>query len=91
MIEGEPPYLNENILQSLYLIAAGAPTIKNPEDLSTVFMDYLSKTLEVNVDKRPDAPTLLQVCSFPQRSPTNGINKAHDSTPSSRAPNRFAR
>jgi p21-activated kinase 1 len=62
MIEGEPPYLNQNPLKALYLIATnGTPTIANPENLSTIFRDYLSKTLEVDVEKRPDAPTLLQV------------------------------
>jgi p21-activated kinase 1 len=61
MIEGEPPYLNQNPLKALYLIATnGTPTIANPENLSSVFRDYLSKTLEVNVDKRPDASGLLQ-------------------------------
>ena len=65
MIEGEPPYLNHNPLKALYLIAMnGTPLIANPENLSTIFRDYLSKTLEVDVEKRPDAPTLLQVCSF---------------------------
>jgi len=61
MIEGEPPYLNQNPLKALYLIATnGTPTIANPENLSSVFRDYLNKTLEVNVDKRPDANGLLQ-------------------------------
>ena len=65
MIEGEPPYLNQNPLKALYLIATnGTPTIANPKNLSTIFRDYLSRTLEVDVEKRPDAPTLLQVRSF---------------------------
>ncbi|KAF8892280.1 kinase-like domain-containing protein [Infundibulicybe gibba] len=61
MIEGEPPYLNQNPLKALYLIATnGTPTIANPENLSSVFTDYLAKTLEVNADKRPNATQLLQ-------------------------------
>jgi len=61
MIEGEPPYLNQNPLKALYLIATnGTPTIANPENLSSMFRDYLAKTLEVDADKRPDATQLLQ-------------------------------
>lgn len=92
MIEGEPPYLNQNPLKALYLIATnGTPTIANPENLSTIFRDYLSKTLEVDVEKRPDAPTLLQVRSFSQGWCSHGTDEAHNSTPSSRGLNRFAR
>lgn len=62
MIEGEPPYLNENPLRALYLIATnGTPKINNQESLSPVFRDYLSRCLEVNAEKRPDAARLLQV------------------------------
>jgi p21-activated kinase 1 len=61
MIEGEPPYLNQNPLKALYLIATnGTPTIANPENLSSTFRDYLAKTLEVDAEKRPDATRLLQ-------------------------------
>jgi p21-activated kinase 1 len=61
MIEGEPPYLDQNSLKALYLIATnGTPTIANPENLSSIFRDYLTKTLEVGAEKRPDATQLLQ-------------------------------
>ncbi|KAG6844782.1 hypothetical protein H0H87_003900 [Tephrocybe sp. NHM501043] len=61
MIEGEPPYLNQNPLKALYLIATnGTPTIANPENLSSVFTDYLAKCLEVDAEKRPNATQLLQ-------------------------------
>ncbi|KAG7444953.1 Pkinase-domain-containing protein [Guyanagaster necrorhizus] len=61
MIEGEPPYLNQNPLKALYLIATnGTPTIQNPENLSSAFSDYLAKTLEVDAEKRPNATQLLQ-------------------------------
>ena len=63
MIEGEPPYLNQNPLKALYLIATnGTPQIANPENLSAVFTDYLKQTLEVDAEKRPDATQTLQVC-----------------------------
>lgn len=62
MVEGEPPYLNQNPLKALYLIATnGTPTIANPESLSTTFRDYLACTLEVDAEKRPDAAQLLKV------------------------------
>ena len=74
MIEGEPPYLNQNPLKALYLIATnGTPTIANPENLSAVFSDYLAKTLEVDAEKRPNATELLAVLllSFLSRNQTN--------------------
>lgn len=62
MIEGEPPYLNENPLRALYLIATnGTPKIDKPENLSREFRDYLARCLEVDAEKRPDAIQLLQV------------------------------
>jgi p21-activated kinase 1 len=65
MIEGEPPYLNQNPLKALYLIATnGTPTIANPEALSATFRDYLAKTLEVDAERRLDATQTLQVGVF---------------------------
>ncbi|XP_072257487.1 serine/threonine-protein kinase PAK 1 [Pyxicephalus adspersus] len=61
MIEGEPPYLNENPLRALYLIATnGTPELQNPEKLSTTFRDFLNRCLEMDVEKRGSAKDLLQ-------------------------------
>ncbi|XP_056622189.1 serine/threonine-protein kinase PAK 1 [Triplophysa dalaica] len=61
MIEGEPPYLNENPLRALYLIATnGTPELQNPEKLSSVFRDFLTRCLEMDVEKRGSAKDLLQ-------------------------------
>lgn len=61
MVEGEPPYLNENPLRALYLIAThGTPKINNPENLTPNFLDFLKFSLEVDAEKRPDAVGMLR-------------------------------
>ncbi|KAJ3082551.1 signal transducing kinase of the PAK [Quaeritorhiza haematococci] len=61
MVEGEPPYMNENPLRALYLIATnGTPQLQNPESLSPVFRDFLKVSLEVDAEKRPTADELLK-------------------------------
>jgi serine/threonine protein kinase len=85
MIEGEPPYLNENPLRALYLIATnGTPTLQSPESLSEVFRDFLSKCLEVDPEIRPSAEEMLShpflKLSDPLRSLSPLIRAAREST-----------
>lgn len=60
MIESEPPYLNEEPLKALYLIATnGTPRLKKPEKLSKELKAFLSVCLCVNVHSRASADELL--------------------------------
>eukprot|EP00834_Sanchytrium_tribonematis_P002256 NODE_66_length_25735_cov_0.318497.p2 type:complete len:558 gc:universal NODE_66_length_25735_cov_0.318497:22244-20571(-) len=60
MVEGEPPYLDEEPLKALYLIATnGTPTLKHPERLSANCKNYLTCSLEVDVSKRSSSEELL--------------------------------
>lgn len=61
MIDGEPPYLHENPIRAIYLIATtGTPKITKPERFSPVFRDYLAAALSVSPERRPSAAQLLQ-------------------------------
>jgi p21-activated kinase 1 len=62
MLEGEPPYLNENPLRALYLIATmGTPKLKEPTSVSPRFKDFLEKSLDTNHESRYTASQLLAV------------------------------
>ena len=60
MIEGEPPYLNEQPVKALYMIISnGTPEIHEPEHLSDNLKGFLGRTLRVDVDERATAQQLL--------------------------------
>ncbi|KAI9262155.1 kinase-like domain-containing protein [Phascolomyces articulosus] len=90
MIEGEPPYLHENPLRALYLIATnGTPKLQHPEALSDALTDFLRQTLQVDSRTRPDAEVLLQHPFLNKAEPVRSliplikasrdIRKAHES------------
>ncbi|KAI8335390.1 kinase-like domain-containing protein [Chlamydoabsidia padenii] len=61
MIENEPPYLDEEPLKALYLIATnGTPSLKHPEKLSRELKSFLAVCLCVDVKSRATAAELLE-------------------------------
>lgn len=61
MIESEPPYLNEEPLKALYLIATnGTPKLKRPERLSKEIKSFLSVCLCVDVNYRASTDELVE-------------------------------
>ena len=62
MIENEPPYLDEEPLKALYLIATnGTPTLKKPDALSKELKGFLAVCLCVDVSSRATSAELLEV------------------------------
>lgn len=60
MLESEPPYLNEDPLKALYLIATnGTPKLKRPENLSKEIKGFLSVCLCVDVNYRASTDELV--------------------------------
>ncbi|KAM3583229.1 Protein kinase [Umbelopsis sp. WA50703] len=61
MIEGDPPYMEEEQLKALYLIRTnGTPQLKNPELLSRDLKTFLAVCLCVDIRSRASADELLQ-------------------------------
>lgn len=61
MIEGDPPYMNEEPLKALYLIATnGTPKLKKPEALSNSIKKFLSICLCVDTKFRATTDELLE-------------------------------
>jgi serine/threonine protein kinase len=60
MAEGEPPYMDFPPLRALFLITTkGIPPLKETDKWSHHFQDFVAQCLEKDVEKRPDATTLL--------------------------------
>lgn len=61
MAEGEPPYMEFPPLRALFLITTkGIPPLKEKEKFSPEFLDFFSQCIDVKVETRPDANTLLE-------------------------------
>jgi p21-activated kinase 1 len=62
MIEGEPPFITESPLRALYLIATnGKPLLKDEDQFSLVFRDFINSALTVDPEKRASAHDPLPV------------------------------
>ncbi|KAG2190946.1 hypothetical protein INT46_004949 [Mucor plumbeus] len=61
MVEGSPPHL-ENPEQAIRLLTTQrvSPSLKDPEQLSVTFRDFLGKCLKFNAESRPSATELLK-------------------------------
>lgn len=60
MVEGEPPYLDEEPLKALYLIAThGTPEWQEPEAISKELKDFLVTTCNIDPEQRSAAKELL--------------------------------
>ena len=65
MIEGQPPYLDEEPMKALYLIRTnGTPALKHPERLSSVLRDFLTLCLDVDVKRRMSSREAVDVSIF---------------------------
>merc|ERR1711879_776877 len=83
MADGDPPYLDFPPLRALFLIATqGSPSLKDPEQWSVLFRDFLSRCLEQDVAKRATATELLShpflEIACPKESLTPYIIKAKE-------------
>jgi serine/threonine protein kinase len=60
MAEGEPPYMEFPPLRALFLITTkGIPDLKDGDKWSRDFRDFVSKTLILDAESRPDATQIL--------------------------------
>ncbi|KAI8971524.1 kinase-like domain-containing protein [Mycotypha africana] len=74
MIENEPPYLDEEPLKALYLIATnGTPSLKNANKISRELSNYLAVCLCVDVQVRATAAQLLEHAFSKKAGPANKL------------------
>jgi p21-activated kinase 1 len=60
MIDGEPPYIKENPIRALYLIATqGTPKLEQEHKVSSILRDFLENCLQRVPEQRPEASDLL--------------------------------
>ncbi|KAG2230047.1 kinase-like domain-containing protein [Thamnidium elegans] len=93
MVEGTPPHL-ENPEHAIRLLTTErvSPSLKDPDQLSLQFRDFLGKCLQFNAEKRPTASELLAHPFLTKAAPASSLlpliesakkNAALDDFPSS--------
>ncbi|KAF9190346.1 Protein kinase [Haplosporangium sp. Z 767] len=79
MIEQEPPYLDEEPLKALYLIATnGTPTLKKPETLSAELKNFLAVCLCVDIKSRATSRELLDHEFMKRSGPLHSLRPLFD-------------
>ncbi|CAA92237.1 PAK-related kinase Shk2 [Schizosaccharomyces pombe] len=74
MIENEPPYLREDPIRALYLIAKnGTPTLKKPNLVSKNLKSFLNSCLTIDTIFRATAAELLTHSFLNQACPTEDL------------------
>ena len=74
MLDGEPPYLQENPLRAIYLISTnGRPEFANGQNISRDFRSFINSALEVDVDKRFSAKKMLRHLFLKCAQPLEGL------------------
>ncbi|KAF3914847.1 PAK-2p27 [Dactylellina cionopaga] len=74
MLEGEPPYLNEEPLRALYLISTtGTPRLQEPERLSNELKRFLACCLCVDTNSRATVYELLPHEFLKKRCPLDSL------------------
>ncbi|KAF8517146.1 p21-activated protein kinase-like protein [Hysterangium stoloniferum] len=62
ILDGEPPYLHEDLVAAMALIATnGTPSIKKTSELTAIFLNYLASALHINPEQRLSATNILEV------------------------------
>jgi len=76
MAEGEPPYMEFPPLRALFLITTkGIPPLKNANDWTPQFLNFVSLCLDIDVEKRKSATELLDHPLLTHVAPAREINE----------------
>ncbi|KAI7887723.1 kinase-like domain-containing protein [Mucor mucedo] len=91
MVEGSPPHL-ENPEHAIRMLTTQnvSPTLKDPDQLSLHFRDFLGKCLQFNAENRPTATELLQHPFLTRAAPQSSLLPLIESAKKSAALDEFS-